>query len=152
MRVVLTSFGERQIDRRLLRLEERVVDARPIYRFMAATFYQWEKDLFDSEGASGGSRWTELKPNTIARKLRKGQPLDILHATGDLERSLTRANAKGSFMRVSRWGMEIGTNLAYGSIHYHGSPKTKLPRRRPVMLTVSHRQEWVRMMQKWIMT
>lgn len=152
MRVVLTSFGERQIDRRLLRMEERAIDARPIYRYMAATFYHWEKDLFDTEGTSGGRKWAPLKESTIKRKLKKGQPLDILHATGDLERSLTKPNAKGSYLRVSRYGMEIGTNLHYGQIHYFGSPKTGLPRRRPVMLTVAHRQEWVRMMQKWIMT
>lgn len=152
MRVVMTSFGDRQIDRRLLRIEERVTDPRPIYRFMASTFYRWEQDLFDTEGASGGSRWAPLRPSTIARKTRKGQPLDILHATGDLERSLTGPTARGSRMRVSRLGMEIGTTLHYGQIHYDGSPKTHLPRRRPVQLTVPHRQEWVRMMQKWIMT
>lgn len=152
MRVSLTSFGERQIDRRLLRFEEHAIDPRPIYRFMMGTFYEWEKELFRTEGSSGGRKWRALKPATIARKRKKGQPLNILEATGDLRRSLTRANAKGSFMRVSRHGLEAGTTLNYGSIHYHGSPKTKLPRRRPVMLTPAQRIEWVRMMQKWIMT
>lgn len=152
MRVVLTSFGERQIDRRLLRLEDRVIDPRPIYRFMMDTFYKWEGDLFDSEGQSGGHKWAPLTYNTIKRKERKGQPPTILFATGDLRRSLTRPTAKGSFMRVSRYGLEAGTTLPYGAIHYHGSPKTHLPRRRPVMLTQPQRVEWLKMMQRWVMT
>lgn len=152
MRVSLSSFGERQIDRRLLRIEDRVVDPRPIYRFMMAQFYRWEKDLFDTEGSSGGRKWTALKPNTIRQKVRKGQPLEILHATGALERSLTQPKARGSYMIVSRHGLEAGSRLHYAGIHYHGSPKTKLPRRRPIMLSPAQRIEWIRMMQTWIMT
>lgn len=152
MRVVFSSFGERQIDRRLLRLEERVIDPRPIYRFMMSTFYEWEKELFQTEGESGRQRWAPLKDATVKRKLKKGKRLSILQENGTLMRSLTTPSAKGSFMRVTRHGLEAGTTLPYGAIHYHGSPKTNLPRRRPVQMTAPQRQEWVRMMQRWIMT
>lgn len=129
-----------------------MVDPRPIYRFMAQFFYDLEKEMFASEGASGGEKWAPLAPSTVRDKLKHNKPLTILRDTDDLYRSLTRPNAKGSRMVVTRHGLEIGTTLHYGAIHYAGSPKTKLPRRRPVHLTPPQRQEWVKMMQKWIMT
>lgn len=129
-----------------------MIDPRPIYRFMVQTFYEWEKELFKTEGDSGGRRWDPLAASTLRDKAKHGKPLNILEETGDLERSLTKPTAKGSFMRVSRLGLEVGSSLKYAGIHYHGSPKTNLPRRRPVQLTQPQRQEWVKMMQKWIMT
>lgn len=152
MRVVFTAFGDKQIDRRLMRLGERVIDPRPIYRFMMAAFYDWEKELFNTEGESGGERWAPLADSTLRDKAKHGKPLSILQEDRYLYRSLTSPRARGSYARFSRYGMEVGSSLKYAAIHYHGSPKTNLPRRRPVMLTQPQRQEWVKMMQRWIMT
>jgi phage gpG-like protein len=149
MRVVFESFGHTQINRKLMRLEEHALDPRPAYRFMAKDFYEWEKELFETEGRSGREAWAQLAPSTLRHKAKHGFPLAILHRTGDLRNSLTSRHSKGSYALFTRRGFEIGSRLPYAQFHYDGTKH--MPARLPVQLTEAQRLEWMKIFQKWMM-
>lgn len=133
VRITIDAFGEKVIDRQLLRFEERAVNARPVLLKIRQDIMLSEKKLFDSEGASGPEgRWPALADSTVARKASQNLDPRILHATLDLEKSLTQLGSKGSKKEITTNQLIYGTTLPYAKYHKGGNV---IPRRMPVILT-----------------
>lgn len=150
MQLEISVFGDVQFSRQLLRFAERANNMVPVFEVLSRDFYEMERQQFASEGASASGGWAPLAPSTVAHKAAVGAPQEILQYSGDLLRSLTRSNAKGSRKRIRPDEMEIGTAIRYAAFHQKGT--RRMPQRRPVELRASDRVRWVKAMQRWIVS
>lgn len=145
-RVTFTFYGEAQIDRTLETMAGRVEDATPIWDALADRFLDDERRQFDSEGGFGSGRWSPLSPAYAAWKAVHFPGAGILVRTGDLRASLT----EGPQVRaITPSSMAIGSAVPYGRYHQRGDG---VPRRRPVELPESERREWVKRLQRFVVT
>jgi phage gpG-like protein len=120
VRFELSTVGDKQAARRLASLGERAARSRPILEDIADELIQAERRQFRS-----GAGWAPLAASTRARKRRQNLPGKVLHATGDLERALTRRNAPGQLLVFNRhevrFGIKGGRSPAYyGRFHQKG--------------------------------
>lgn len=150
MRLSLEVFGEDVINRDLLRFAERAVDARPVWRALATRFEEGEKRQFASEGRWGsGAKWAKLADSTVRQKIAGGFPLQILRRTERLRDSLI--GVTGDTVRVFHPDrMELGSRVEYG--RYHTTGTKRMPRRRPVQLPEREKREWVKILQRFVVT
>lgn len=148
VRFTFSFEGEVQIDRTLARFVDALEDARPLWENLAGRFARAEARQFSSEGAYGSGGWPALSPAYAAWKANAYPGKPILERTGALKRSLT----------VRPFGVEVidatsaafGSGIEYGKYHQAGGGN--LPQRRPVELPESERREWVRLIQRFIVT
>lgn len=146
-RLRFTFAGEAQVDRTLARLEA-VEDARPAWEAMAVRFARANAANFRSEGAYASGGWAPLSPRYAAWKARAYPGKPILEREGDLKRDLTQ---RPFGVEVIEPGfMVLGTALPYAAFHQQGAGN--LPQRRPVELREQERREWVRILQRFIIT
>lgn len=138
-RIKITVDGEDQFDREFRRLDAQFEDLTPIWPDVRDEFWEIEKEQFASEGSSGNSgQWKKLSPAYSAQKVNQyGQGLKILHATGDLMRSLTGSTAD-TYYRTTKKEIAIGSTLERGVFHQRGGGK--LPRRPPIDISQSQRK------------
>lgn len=137
-RLSLTVEGDLVVDRILQGIEGAARDLTPAWPAVVAVFQAIEARVFASEGASTGAPWPQLKPSTQSDRARKGFPPahPILERTGKLKRALTIG--EGAFVAASPTSMRyILSEEQAGYFKYHQStrPRTRLPRRAPVLLT-----------------
>lgn len=146
VRLTFSVFGEDQIDRTLARFEV-VEDMRPAWYVLQQRFLAMERRQFDSEGAFGSGGWAPLSPAYARWKAAHypGQP--ILQREGDLVASLTEGPAVAV---LEPQLLVLGSDVEYG--HYHQAGAGHLPRRRPVEFTEAERREWVKVIQRYIVT
>lgn len=155
MNFTIEIFGDKQVDRDLLRFRERSMNMAPAFAALAADFLQQETRQFDSEGAYASGGWVPLRPSTIAKKAAAGQDLRILHATLAMQRSLTVPGAPGQVRRITRDEMFVGTDVRskkgfpYPAVHQKPI-RSPLPRRRPVELRATTRREWIKALQHYL--
>jgi phage gpG-like protein len=146
VRLHFEMFGSTQIDRTLQNLE-KVADMRPAWAELKRRFLNAERRQFSSEGAYGGARWSPLSPAYGAWKARHAPGKPILQLSGELMRSLTQ----GPEIDVEEPSYAIfGSAVDYGRYHQHGTPR--MPKRPPIALTEAERQEWVRVVQRFLVT
>lgn len=139
-------YGEDQINRTLARFEA-ADDATPVWEALADDFLKIERRQFASEGAYGSGGWAPLSPRYAKWKAEHYPGRPILERTGDLVASLT----EGPQVRIITPGfMVLGSAVDYGEYHQTGTPR--MPRRRPIEFTESTRREWVKTMQRYIVT
>jgi hypothetical protein len=155
MYFTIEIFGDKQVDRELLRFRDRAMNMEPAFRALAADFLEEEAKQFDTEGAYASGGWVPLRPSTIAKKAAAGQDLRILHATNAMSRSLTVPGAPGQIRRIKRDEMFVGTDVRskkgfpYPAVHQRPI-RSPLPRRRPVELRATTRREWIRRLQHYL--
>lgn len=147
-RFVFDFYGDAQVDRTLLALSAHAADARPAWNALADRFVRAERAQFGSEGAYASGVWAPLSPRYKARKEREYPGRPILERTGRLVGSLTRRPLDVEVITAST--MRIGTSVPYAKFHQRGTDI--MPRRRPVELPESERREWVRLIQRFIIT
>lgn len=147
-RFTFSMFGEEQINRTLLRFADNVHDATPVWEKLAAKFATLEKRQFNSEGQSGSGGWVPLSPTYAAWKRRHFPGRRILERTGDLRKSLTERPF--AVEQIEPGFMVLGSDVAYGAFHQRGGDH--LPRRRPVELTAYQRTDWIKTIQRFIVT
>lgn len=152
MIITIDGFGEDQMSREILRVSERAEDPRPVLTDIRADFYRYEDILFNTQGASGGAAWKPISPNTVASKRKRGMDTRILHETLTLRRSLTSEVPVDAVSRIDRQGLFVGSNVPYGVYHQSTKPRTVLPRRPPVMLTEDVKRNWIKKLQRWLIT
>lgn len=144
-------YGETQVDRTLERFEA-AADMRPAWEALADRFAFVERRQFATEGAYASGGWAPLSPAYAAWKARHypGQP--ILRRTDDLFESLTVRpfDEHGGIEVIEPSHMMLGSAVRYGRFHQHGT--RRMPRRRPVELTEAERREWVRIVQRYLVT
>jgi phage gpG-like protein len=104
---------------------------RPLQNAADNLVRTFSTDVFNTQGGAINEKWKPLSPVTIAQKARKGQPSDILVATGDMKKS---------------FGSTVGTHQAvvanaapYFKYHQSKNPRKKLPRR--VMMKLAEDQK-----------
>lgn len=145
---VVEVFGDKQVERQLLRMGERVADPVPLWESLAEDLLQIEGKQFSSEGASGSGGWAPLADSTLRRKLAKGFPAAILQATQALMDSLTRRGAAGQILDITPEGMRFGTDVAYGGFHQRGT--SKMPQRRILEFTEMERVALIKKVQLFV--
>jgi len=147
-RLTFDFYGDQQIDRTLTTLANHAQDARPAWRAMSRRFTTNNVRQFASEGAYASGGWAPLSPRYKAWKDRHYPGRKILARTGRLRRSLTRRPF--GVEEIEPKYMRLGTDVPYAKYHQRGTEK--MPRRRPVELPESERREWVKIMQRFIVT
>lgn len=154
--ISLDVFGDQQLDRTLLRFEQRARNFRPVFELLASRFLKINRGQFSSQGGRGSGGWKPLAASTVARK--KAQKLDprILHATLALRKSLTILGTPGQVRVITDDTLTLGTSVKskkgypYPAVHQHGSKDGRIPQRRPVEFTDADRKEWVNELQRFL--
>lgn len=142
--------GIKRIQGELLRTGARADNAEPAFEAIGDLIMDIEEEQFNTQGARTGRRWAAIKPETIARKLRKGQDPRILHATLRLRESLTNASHPDQIFQVFNNTLLFGSRVHYGEIHQNRGLGRGRKRRRPIDFTLKDRRDVVRVMQRWI--
>jgi phage gpG-like protein len=146
--VTFTFWGDRQLDRTIADREERADDYRPAWDVLAERFRRMEVRQFRSEGRYGSGGWAPLNPRYRAWKARRYPGKTILRRTDELFRSLTERPFGVEVLE--RHVMVVGSDVDYGEHHQRGTPR--MPQRRPVEMPESERREWVKTIQRFLVT
>lgn len=141
-------YGDEQINRTLADREERVTDAREAWEVLARRFATAERRQFTSQGLYGSGGWRPLSPRYAAWKASRYPGKTILRRTDDLFKSLTQRPF--GIEVIEPLYMVVGSDVDYGA--YHQSGTSRMPQRRPVELPESERREWVKIIQRFVVT
>lgn len=141
-------YGDVQLSRTLADRAERAEDVRPAWDAIADRFEEAERRQFGSEGTYGSGGWAPLSPKYAAWKARHYPGRPILVREGDLRESLTSRPFGVEVIEPHR--MILGSDVVHGGYHQAGSGA--LPQRRPIELPEQERQEWVRILQRFLVT
>lgn len=164
MQIDVAVFGEKIISRRFVRFADNASDLTNIMRQVAGVLSAATAENFRTRGVSGGSRWRDLKPETIARKRAKGLDPRILFATERLYHSLVGASSV-SGARSTRTGrfapggkdhieeagpdsLKWGSTVPYGVYHQSSAPRRVIPYRPPVRLNERVKREIAKTIQR----
>jgi hypothetical protein len=157
------SISGVQVTADLLRtLSARIADASPMEAVFRASFLAVETERFDAEGPG----WAALAPSTLAEKTRKGQPADILVATGKLKASLTQEEAEGAVFIPTFGALEasvtMGTELkpakpgkgweSYALATFHQMGTSRMPSRPVIDDAPILAAEWTASLALWLST
>ena len=150
MNLVLEAFGDDIVNREILRVKYRSEDMRPAFRKIHESFIGVEKYQFSSEGGLSG-KWAPLAPSTVDYKAKHGLDPRILQATHRLRDSLTTFEGEGHIYEATHDEMKVGSDVPYGIYHQSREPRTKLPRRPPVIIRENIRRRWIKYLQEYLM-
>lgn len=105
---------------------------------IARDFYKSEKAIFQLKSPGG---YPDLADSTKKQKKRLGFPLyPILKRSGKLEKSVTQPDAEGSYRKIGKNFVEIGSTIPYGIFHNSDLPRKKIPQRKFFFLGPESRQ------------
>jgi phage gpG-like protein len=147
--VSVDVFGEKQVERELLRFSHAAMDMRPAGARFMEYMRSVERSQFDSEGRTGSGGWTPLKPRTVAQKTARGLDPRILRAHDDLRKSLTNKSHGNHVERISSDEFFFGTRDPKAKFHQGGT--RKMPARRVVDLSERNRRAIVKIVQSHLM-
>lgn len=147
--LTIEIFGEKIVQRRMLRVGERAVDAAPAFLKISEMFYASEKKQFDTEGSWASHGWAPDKQSTINEKVRNGYSTLTLQRTGQLMKSLTTPDADSSVRKIGPDFVEVRSTVPYGKYHQKGTQY--MPMRKPAELADVTKVEMVKVIQAWVM-
>lgn len=147
-RIQFSFLGEDTIDRRLERFELGAQNAAPAFDKMGNSLVLAEQKQFKSEGGYGSAGWAPLSAAYAARKRREVGNKPILVYSGTLKKGLT--HRPFPVEAVEAQFAVFGTDLDYALYHQHGTPR--MPARPVISLPESVRQQWVKILQRWLVT
>lgn len=150
--VTLHVLGAEQMRRKLLRGAAAAGDMAPALEVVADDMMRTIKETFKSQGRRYGGSWTFLQPETIKRKLAKGQDPKILMASHKLMDSLTIRDAPFQILHVGKDEVWLGTDLDYAATHQHGDHDRGIPARPFINFYPPDRQRWVRIVENHLRT
>jgi phage gpG-like protein len=105
-----------------MQLDRREMDT--MKDWIDTEFTQYEKRLFSTEGAAGGSRWPALSPAYAKAKQRRFPGRKIMQRSGKLRRSLVNkrdaAHVAKALLKPRR-AIEVGTRNETAAFHISGS-------------------------------
>jgi len=115
--------GVEVLNRSFNRIEQYISDFRSVWPAVAKTFYEIEREQFNTEGATGASgKWSALSP--AYKKWKEahfpGQP--ILQAIHALVSSMTSPDANDSVFRADPMMLTIGTKREGATHHQRTRP------------------------------
>jgi hypothetical protein len=151
-RLTLTVEGEVVIDRVLGGIDERARNLLPAWARAVEVFRDIVRRAFVSEGATTGAPWPQLAARTQDDRRRQGFPPahPILQRTGALFRAF--AIGTGAYAATTSTTLRylLSSELAYFQFHQSNRPRTRLPRRAPVLFTADDRTALVHPIRLWI--
>jgi hypothetical protein len=150
MTITIDAFGETELNRTLLRITKAAEDMRPAFNAIHDNFLILEQRQFESEGGYSGG-WAPLAESTVRAKAAAGLDPHILRATDELFKSLTEKDDENHIFTVTGDTMFIGSKVDYGKYHQSREPRSRLPRRPPVVLPEATKKIWVKFLQSWLM-
>lgn len=140
-------YGDEQVTRTLEAISDRITNSREAFDTMGDRLEAAEIRQFDSEGGYGSGGWPALSPAYAAWKAKHYPGAPILVRTGALREDLTQRPFSIDVVE-DRMAL-FGSAVPYGRFHQGGTDQ--MPRRRPIELPNSEREEWAKVMQRWIM-
>lgn len=144
-------MGERQIDRRMLRLIYGATDAAPVFEVIYEFLLKVEERQFASEGAQSGHPWAPLAASTLEAKARAGLQPEILRATDALMNSLTQQDGSGQLKVIGPSSLHFGSLLPYGAMHQNPGPAANYPQRRSIDLTEDNKRRIMKSIQLFLL-
>jgi hypothetical protein len=156
VKLSLTTFGDEQFARDLLRFGERAGDLRPAFEAISDDFYEIEKQQFASEGGFASAGWPALSENYARWKAKHFPGKPILQRSGALMESLTNPFASGAVHEIDRDTLRLGTDVrsddGFPYPAAHQRPLQGQERRRPIELREVDRRRWVKIIQQHIVS
>ena len=142
-------WGEEEINRELLRFDQRSLDALPAFEGIGNQMRESIEKNFESEGRTGSGGWAPLKESTILEKARRNLDLRILHATLTMRNELV---GEGEQWTAGPQSLTFvpSDDIFYGEFHMKGT--VNMPQRKPVDFTALERTNWVKDLQRFIVT
>lgn len=142
--------GTEGLQRSFYKIDQTISDLTPIWKEVKDEFFEIEKDLFQSGGASGQSgKWADLSPASEAIKVAKYGTFALiagpLIATERLYKSLTQETGD-SIEQSNKQELILGTSVPYAKYHQTGA--RNLPARPPIDFTDKDRQKLIKRMKK----
>jgi hypothetical protein len=139
--------GEAVIDREVAALETRLdapLSGPGVVDEVVGVFRAAVREAFATEGGSTGSPWPALARSTQAerRRLGFGPAHPILRRTNELLGSITGGG--GGFVETTPTSIAIGSNDPVFWFHQSRRPRTRLPRRAMVLLTLRNKSDMLR--------
>lgn len=151
MIVQIEALGDTIVERDLLRVGSRSVNAAPAFFLVADMLRNISKKQFEQQGGLGPSgKWAPLADSTVQRKAAQGLRPEILRATDALFKSLTDPSAEFSIEHITGESLHYGSELRYGVFHQKGT--RNMPRRRIVDLSETAKRNTAKIIQTFIMT
>lgn len=145
MQLELSLAGDVQVKRKLLRIGDRAINAKPAFQTIATVLMGIERQQFESEGRRSSGGWEPLKQSTIDAK----GDSSILFRTGDLMASLSEDGDPN----MTNWATDdfllFGSKVPYGGFHQTGTSRT--PQRRPLELRETDRAGMAKILQAHIL-
>lgn len=146
-RLTIEGFGEKIVDRELMRFGERLEQPTEALEVVATLLREAVEQQFVTEGQHASGGWPALALSTVERKARLGQDPHILRATGFLMESLTRKYDPGHIERLIGSSLVFGSTATYGVYHQSSAPRHKIPYRPPIALTQGDKEQMVKELQ-----
>lgn len=145
MHFEISLAGDVQVSRKLLRIGDRAVHAKPAFEAIANVLMGIERRQFESEGRRSSGGWAELKQSTIDAKGDES----ILFDSGSLMSSLSEDGDE----KMTKWATDefllFGSKLDYASYHQTGT--SRMAQRRPLELRETDRAGMVKILQMHIL-
>lgn len=132
-------FGDERVHRQLLRGAAVAVNPKVAFNVIASDLMNVIGANFESQGRRGGGSWKFLQPDTIRRKLAKGQDPRILIATGALMRSMTERGDINQNLQVTSKTIRLSSELPYAEAHDQGIGQ---PKRQFTRILPTDRARW----------
>jgi phage gpG-like protein len=152
VRILFEVSGDVQLNRELLRVGGRGVDASPAFEAIADRILSEDALQLGSQGRHASGGWKPLQPATMEAKRRRNLRPEILRATDSLMRSLTVRGDSNQVLKVRPDGLDLGSKLPYAGAHQNPKPGSRLPQRRPVELTETTRRDITKTLQRFVLT
>lgn len=151
MKFGIQIFGDDVINRELVRMGGRAVNARKPFREVSSRLADIERRVFDSQGRYGGGSWRRLAPATVRRKRLRRLDRRIEHATRRLRKSMIRKQHGGdAIRRVTKDSLEFGTRVKYARKQHKGYAPQNLPPRPLIKLTEHDKRDAVKKIQEHV--
>lgn len=145
--LVLEFWGDVQLNRTLADIDDRATDMREVWEVLADRLAVVEERQFRTEGGYASGGWPALSPRYAAWKATHYPGQTILRRTDELYESLTDRPFDVEVIEPDY--MVLGSDVPYGGFHQRGDGQKQ---RRPVELPETERVEWIRLMQRFVMT
>lgn len=140
--------GDVSCMRTLTRWAERAGQSEVALKAVSDFLEESERELFATQGASGGEPWQPLAEATLDSPDRRGGSGDILRVTDALYDSLTESSDPNAIREIGPGFLRFGTRLAYAEALRRGDDK--MPARNPMVITRKMRYTIVKLLQGWI--
>lgn len=122
--ITLQVDGDDALRQAFAKLEQSLRDLSKPLEKAGDVFYTFEKDAFDSEGASSAAgRWSPLTRQYARWKEAVAPGKPILELSGAMRDAMTGPDSPDSYRRISPNEIAIGTTLEYPKFHQTGTAR-----------------------------